>query len=75
MHTTDLIKTNETQTKLKLCLVPIKFEGKCEGNKKRGKLKRKKKMKENKIDSKSIKYFIYFFKLILLIFPYYIKIK
>ena len=34
MHTIDLIKTKETKTKLKLCLVPIKFEGKCEGNKK-----------------------------------------
>ena len=55
MHTIDLIKNNETKTKLKLCLVPIKFEGKCEGNKKIGKLKRKKEMKENKIDSKSIK--------------------
>ena len=55
MHTIDLIKTKETKTKLKLCLVPIKFEGKCEGNKKIGKLKRKKEMKENKIDSKSIK--------------------
>ena len=52
MHTIDLIKTNDTKTKLRLCLVPIKFEGKCEGKKKRGKLKRKK-----KIDSKSIKYF------------------
>ena len=56
MHTTDLIKTNETQTKLKLCLVPIKFEGKCEGNKKRGKLKRKKKneRKENRFKANKI---------------------
>ena len=51
MHTIDLIKTNDTKTKLRLCLVPIKFEGKCEGKKKRGKLKRKKKnrFKVNKI--------------------------
>ena len=63
MHTIDLIKTKETKTKLKLCLVPIKFEGKCEGNKKRGKLKRKKKMKEKTIDSKPIKYFYLLFQI------------
>ena len=52
-----------------------KIQGKCEETKTKRKKKEEKIERKLKIDSKSINYFIYFIKFILLFFFHYFKIK